>query len=126
MSSVLACRAPTVSIVHGEGGSGGALAGAVTDAVAVGELGWFAALAPEGAAAALRQPLERMAGMMRVTPAELLASGFADACVTTGAEREWAAATLDRLRAVAPAQRLARRRARWAAPLTGPGRSDSS
>lgn len=121
MAAVLACRAPTLSLVHGEGGSGGALAGAVTDVVGVGPHGWFAALGPEGAAAALRCEPAEAARLMRVTPADLLASGFADDHVPAGSEAQWLAAGLDRLRAAPASVRLERRRRRWSSPLRGEG-----
>src|SRR4051794_30066400 len=79
LTEVLACDAPTVAVVHGEGGSGGALAGAVCDLVAVTPDGWFAALSPEGAAAALRREPAQAADLMRVSPAELVTDGVADA-----------------------------------------------
>lgn len=121
MRAVLECRSPTIAVVHGEGGSGGALAGAVTDVVGVTDNGWFAALGPEGAAAALRTTPEQAAELMGVTPRDLLASGFADALAPAeGAPlRQWLAARLDDLRALEPAERLARRRSRWAGPLPG-------
>jgi acetyl-CoA carboxylase carboxyl transferase subunit beta len=115
--AVLGTSAPTVSLVHGEGGSGGALAGAVTDVVGVGPAGWFAALGPVGAAAALRIEVGEASRLMRITPAELLADGLADEFVPAGQEPAWIATALDRLAAMPTAERLARRRARWAAPL---------
>jgi acyl-CoA carboxylase subunit beta len=121
MSAVLRCPSPTVAVVHGEGGSGGALAGAVTDSVAVTELGWFAALGPEGAAATLRVDPADAADLMGVTPRDLLASGFADSLApheVTGL-RQWLADRLGQLRAVRPAERMSRRRSRWAGPLPG-------
>jgi len=119
MSEVLACGGPTIAVVHGEGGSGGALAGAVCDAVAVTADGWFAALAPEGAAAALRRTPKEAADMMRVAPAELLADGFADAMAPgePAKLREWLGAALDAARAVEPGIRLQQRRVHWSGPL---------
>jgi acetyl-CoA carboxylase carboxyl transferase subunit beta len=119
MTALLACRAPTLAIVHGEGGSGGALAGAVTDRVGVTEHGWFAALGPEGAAATLRVEVAEAADLMGVAPRDLLASGFADGLVPAdpAGMRAWAAATLDALRAEPRDDRLRRRRERWAGPL---------
>jgi acetyl-CoA carboxylase carboxyl transferase subunit beta len=122
MSAVLNTPAPTVSLVHGAGGSGGALAGAVSDVVGVGPHGWFAALSPEGAAATLRITPDDAARVMNLTPGDLLADGFADAFVPDGHETAWLATTLDRLRERAPAaDRIARRHARWSAGL--PARS---
>jgi acetyl-CoA carboxylase carboxyl transferase subunit beta len=118
LMAVLDCPAPTISLVHGEGGSGGALAGAVTDVVGVGRFGWFAALSPEGAAAALRLDVAEAGRLMRITPAELLADGLADRYVEPGTEAGWIASEIDRLRREPVADRLARRRARWSAPLS--------
>jgi acyl-CoA carboxylase subunit beta len=121
LRAVLHCAAPTVAVVHGEGGSGGALAGAVTDVVTVTEHGWFAALGPEGAAAALRVSPEAAADEMGVGPRDLLASGFADALAPADAAtlHDWLGDRLDRLRGRPAADRQVRRLARWAAPLPG-------
>lgn len=119
MSDVLACTGPTIAVVHGEGGSGGALAGAVCDVVAVTQTGWFAALAPEGAAAALRCTPQQAAEMMRVAPAQLLADGFADeiAPEQDAQLRDWLAAAIDGARGVDTDVRMHRRRERWSRPL---------
>jgi acetyl-CoA carboxylase carboxyl transferase subunit beta len=115
--AVLSTPAPTISLVHGEGGSGGALAGAVTDVVGVGRYGWFAALGPAGAAAALRiEPVEASV-LMRVTPADLLGDGLADEYVEPGTEPAWVAQQLDRLRAADQDARLEQRALRWSSPL---------
>jgi acetyl-CoA carboxylase carboxyl transferase subunit beta len=114
MDAVLGCAAPTVAVVHGEGGSGGALAAAVCDVVGVTPDGWFAALGPEGAAATLRTTPEAAADLMRVAPGDLLAAGFADAMAPAepDALRGWLVAQVDQLRGAA-------RRDRWARPLPG-------
>jgi len=130
MAATLHCRAPSIAVVHGEGGSGGALAGAVTDVVAVTELGWFAALGPEGAAATLRTEPAAAADLMGVAPRDLLANGFADALAPAdaGALRPWLAGRLEELRARPAEERLAGRRSRWAGPLpptTPSGPSDA-
>jgi acetyl-CoA carboxylase carboxyl transferase subunit beta len=119
MAAVLRCPSPTVAVVHGAGGSGGALAGSVCDVVAVTELGWFAALGPEGAAAALRTSVEEASAAMAVTPRDLLGSGLADAICPSDALQPFLAATLDRLRALDPQVRMARRSDRWSAALPG-------
>jgi acetyl-CoA carboxylase carboxyl transferase subunit beta len=121
LRAVLHCAAPTVCVVHGEGGSGGALAGAVTDVVSVTEHGWFAALGPEGAAAALRVSPETAADEMGLGPRDLLASGFADALAPAdGATlHDWLGDRLDRLRTRPASERMARRLTRWASPLPG-------
>ena len=117
--AVLGCRTPTVAVVHGEGGSGGALAAAVCDLVAVTPDGWFAALSPEGAAAALRVESAAAADLMRVSPAELTEDGFADAVVTVepAALRRWLAASVARLQADEAVVRRRQRELRWRGPL---------
>jgi len=127
LSDVLACPAPTIAVVHGEGGSGGALAAAVCDVVAVTAEGWFAALSPEGAAAALRREPADAANLMRVSPAELLADGFADAIVPCEplALGEWLATALERLGTMDPVVRRQQRDRRWRGALRPP-RPDAS
>lgn len=111
--AVLACRAPTLAVVTGAGGSGGALAGAVTDAVLVGSDGWFAALAPVGAQAALRRPMPEVIDLLRLRPEHLLADGFADAGFLAGDEPAVVGRWLGRLADEPSAERLRRRAQRW-------------
>jgi acetyl-CoA carboxylase carboxyl transferase subunit beta len=110
LAALLTCASPTLALVHGEGGSGGALAAAATDRVLVTPDAWFAPIAPEGAAAALRRPAEECADRMRITPADLLALGLVDAV----SEPEDVAAHLAGM-----SPDLEARRARWAGPLPG-------
>jgi acetyl-CoA carboxylase alpha subunit len=116
LDALLTCPSPTVALVHGEGGSGGALAAAAADRVLVTPEAYFAAIGPEGAEGALRRPKQECADLMRVTPADLLALGVADALVEDPAA---AAAHLADLSAMSDAARLVRRRDRWAAPTPG-------
>ena len=113
LDALLTCPSPTLALVHGEGGSGGALAACVTDRVLVTDDAWFAAMAPEGATAALRRPPQECADRMGITPRDLLDLGFADAL----ARPEDLAAHLLALLAEdrAPDSRLRR----WSAPLPG-------
>ena len=115
LDALLACPTPTLALVHGEGGSGGALAAAATDEVLITPDAYFAAIGPEGAAAALRKPAQECADRMRVTPADLLGLGVADAVVAVEAP----AAHLNRLVEMSPDARLARRWDRWRAPVPG-------
>ena len=115
LDALLTCRPATLCVVHGEGGSGGALAAAAADKVVVTADGYFAAIGPEGAAAALRRPAEECADLMRITPADLLALGFADAI---GAPED-AASHLFGLVEMPEMPRLDRRWHRWQAPLPG-------
>jgi acetyl-CoA carboxylase carboxyl transferase subunit beta len=127
LTAVLHCPAPTLAVVHGEGGSGGALAGAVTDLVGITENAWFAPLGPEGAAATLRTTAEVAADAMGITPRDLLASGFADGLAPTDPAdlRDWIASRIDELRAVGREERLDRRLRRWASPLSGSSASSA-
>jgi len=114
LDALLTCPTPTLALVHGEGGSGGALAAAAADRVLVGPDAYFAAIGPEGAQAALRRPARECADLMRITPADLLALGAADALVTDPGD---VAGHLIALLEVP--DRLARRRQRWSSPLPG-------
>ena len=67
MDALLELPGPTLAVVHGEGGSGGALAAAAADRVLVTPDSYFAAIGPEGAAAALRRRREECANRMRIT-----------------------------------------------------------
>ena len=118
---VLACRAPTLAVVHGEGGSGGALAATVTDRVLVTETGYFTALSPEGAAMALHSTAEQAADRGGVTPADLCRLGFADAFISeaNGDIGITIATHLAQLAALPQTERLAARRTRWSGPLPG-------
>ena len=77
--------------------------------------GYFAAIGPEGAAAALRRPAEECADLMRITPADLLALGVADAIGGVGD----VAAHLHGLVEMPESARIGRRRDRWGRPVPG-------
>jgi acetyl-CoA carboxylase alpha subunit len=115
LDALLTCPSPTLALVHGEGGSGGALAAATTDTVLVTRESYFAAIGPEGATAALRRPAAECADRMRITPADLVALGFADA-VAEPADLGW---HLAQLAAVRSDERRDLRLSRWSAPLPG-------
>ena len=116
LDALLSCPSPTVALVHGEGGSGGALAAATADLLLLTDDAYFAAIGPEGASAALRLAPERCADLMRITPADLVALGAADAVLAHPAE---VVAHLVRLSDSSGADRLVRRRARWSSHLPG-------
>jgi acetyl-CoA carboxylase alpha subunit len=118
---VLACRPPTLAVVHGEGGSGGALAATVADRVVVTSTGYFTALAPEGAAMALHMSPDEAADRGGLTPADLCELGFADAYAPgSPAElRDLISVHLAELAERPQTERLAARRARWSGPLPG-------
>jgi len=74
-------RTPTVCVVIGEGGSGGALALGVTDRILLLEHSIYSVISPEGCAAILwrsAEEKEKAASALRLTSADLLALGVAD------------------------------------------------
>ncbi|MDT8341884.1 MAG: acetyl-CoA carboxylase carboxyltransferase subunit alpha [Longimicrobiales bacterium] len=97
-------RVPTVSVVIGEGGSGGALALGVTDRIVMLEHSVYSVISPEGCAAILwrsAEHREKAASALKLTSANLLALGVADDVVAEpagGAHADWAE-TARRLRA---------------------------
>lgn len=115
LDALLTCSSPTVALIHGEGGSGGALAAVAADTVLVTDDAYFAAIGPEGASAALRRPAQECADRMRITPADLLALGFADALVTPSA----VASYLAQLVSVPGDVRRELRLSRWSEALPG-------
>lgn len=75
---------PTVSVVIGEGGSGGALGIGVTDRILVFENAYYSVISPEGCAAILwkdRAHAPEAAQALRLGSADLLEHGVADAVV---------------------------------------------
>lgn len=115
LDALLSCPSPTIALVHGEGGSGGALAAAAADAVLVTPDAYFAPIGPEGASAALRRPKEECADLMGITPADLVALGFADGLGGPGD----LAGRVAQLAAVPAEERLRARAERWSSPLPG-------
>jgi acyl-CoA carboxylase subunit beta len=122
--ATLSVAAPTVAVVTGEGGSGGALAIAATDRLLIQDDAVFEVIAPEGAAAILhrdRSRAEEVAAQLAPTAADLRRLGVVDRVVpgpttfdpTTAASalRAELAATLADLDA--QPDRLARRAARY-------------
>ena len=116
LDALLSCPSPTVALVHGEGGSGGALAAAVADCVLVTTEAYFTAIGPEGAAAALRRSPQDCADLMGLTPRDLLALGFADAVVAGPAAL--APYLAEQLALPDDARRQARFQ-RWSQPIPG-------
>ena len=79
-------RTPIVSIIIGEGGSGGALGIAVSDRVAMMENAWYSVISPEGCAAILwKEANERTnpqaAKALALTAKDNLANGLVDAVI---------------------------------------------
>ena len=111
-------RTPIVSVIIGEGGSGGALGIAVADRVAMLEHAWYSVISPEGCAAILwKEANERTnlaaAKALRLTARENRKLGIVDAIIrepTGGAHRDprktsesikkWLVEQLDSLRRV--------------------------
>ena len=74
-------KVPMISVVIGEGGSGGALAIGVADKLAMMRYSVFAVISPEGCAAILwNDPakVEQAAKALKITPEDLLAHGLID------------------------------------------------
>lgn len=129
--AVLSVRAPTLAIVTGEGGSGGALAIAATDRLVMQDDAVFEVIAPEGAAAILHRDPTRaheVADALEPTAPALLARGIVDGVLPgpTTSDPSTAAAALRAEIAASltvlerDPDRLARRRARY-----GPAPADA-
>ena len=118
---------PSIAVITGEGGSGGALSLAVCDRVLICENAIFSVIAPEGAAAILkRSDVEGVARDLKLTARDLTRFGLADAIVpeppggahtdpdlTIKLVGEAVASALDELSALPREKRLAARRERW-------------
>ena len=94
-------KVPIVSVVIGEGGSGGALALAVADTVMMLELATYSVISPEGCAAILwkdRAKSETAAKQLKLTASDLLGMGLIDSVIAEplgGAHRNPDEATLN-------------------------------
>jgi acetyl-CoA carboxylase carboxyl transferase subunit alpha len=122
-------RTPIVTVITGEGGSGGALAIAVADVVIALENAVYSVISPEGCAAILWRTADEAptaAAAMRMTAAEQLALGVVDAVVPEpgeGAHTDHAGtarrlkpiivAELDRLSRLSPSELLEARYQRF-------------
>lgn len=120
-------RTPIVSVVIGEGGSGGALGIAVADRVAMLEHAWYSVISPEGCAAILwkqssKQTNDAAAKALRITSRDNLALGIVDAVIPEpvgGAHRDpakaaamlesWIVDQLEELREMALDELVAKR-----------------
>jgi len=91
-------RVPMISVVIGEGGSGGALAIGVADRLAMMRYSVFAVISPEGCAAILwndPKKVEQASNALKITPDDLLSHSLIDAILDEpliGAHREKQAA----------------------------------
>jgi acetyl-CoA carboxylase carboxyl transferase subunit alpha len=125
IATMLSLRVPTIAIVIGEGGSGGALAIAVGDRILMLEHAILTVASPEAAAAILWRDAGKAADAaenMRITAQDLEGYGLIDRVVPEplgGAHRDYTAAaktlagaiseTLSELEALDPDERLERR-----------------
>ncbi len=88
-------RVPLVSVVVGEGGSGGALGLGVTDRILMLEHSIYSVISPEGCAAILwrsAEHREKAATALRLTSKDLLSLGIADEVIPEppgGAHSDW-------------------------------------
>ncbi len=81
ISRMLALNVPTVAVILGEGGSGGAIALGATDRVLMMENATYSVISPEGAAAILwkdSSSAAQAAQALRLTAPHLVELGFAD------------------------------------------------
>ncbi|MBX3357624.1 MAG: acetyl-CoA carboxylase carboxyltransferase subunit alpha [Phycisphaeraceae bacterium] len=124
-------KTPIVSIVIGEGGSGGALGIAVADRVAMLQHAWYSVISPEGCAAILwkqanEQTNDAAARSLRLTARDNVELGIIDAVIpeslggahrdpaaTAAAIEKWVVESLDELRRHNPATLPARRYERF-------------
>ena len=124
-------KTPILSIVIGEGGSGGALGIAVADRVAMMQYAWYSVISPEGCAAILwkqanDQTNTLAAQALKLTAQDNLANGIVDAVIPEpvgGAHRDprkaaqnierWITDQLHELKAINPATLPAHRYERF-------------
>jgi len=101
-------RVPTISVVIGEGGSGGALALGVTDRILMLEHSIYSVISPEGCAAILWRSAEyrdQAAEALKLTSGDLLRLGVVDEVIGEppgGAHTDWAGAAESVRVALAP------------------------
>ena len=84
LSLIASAKVPVVSVVIGEGGSGGALALAISDQLLMMENTYFSVISPEGCASILFKDASKAAlaaESLALTPKDLLKLGIADAVV---------------------------------------------
>ena len=115
--ALLGCRTPVVSVVTGEGGSGGALALATGDRLIAFSDSIFSVIGPEGAAAILWRDASRAdeaARLLRLTALDLSNLGIADRLLSgPPAPDALADAVVTELDAVGAQPDMAARHSRW-------------
>lgn len=86
LEAMLGVQVPTVSVIIGEGGSGGALALSVADRLLMQEFAVFSVISPEGCASILfreasKENTNKSAGLLKLTSKDLAALELVDAVV---------------------------------------------
>ncbi len=122
-AALLECPSPTVALLTGEGGSGGALAMAVCDRILAAENSVFSVIAPEAAAAILHRDASQapdLAERLRITASDLEALGLVDRLIAepdgvlplsdAGSAVE---VGFEELLGIRPSSRLRQRAKRW-------------
>jgi acetyl-CoA carboxylase carboxyl transferase subunit alpha len=131
LREMMLLQVPTIAVVIGEGGSGGALGIGVADRVLILENSYYSVISPEGCAAILwkdRSAASKAAEALKITARHLLDLGLVDEIIPEplgGAHtnHEMAAQTLrdyllkhlEQLKALPPADRLKQRYAKFRA-----------
>jgi acetyl-CoA carboxylase carboxyl transferase subunit alpha len=98
LREMMTLRVPTVAVIIGEGGSGGALGVGVTDRVMMLENSYYSVISPEGCAAILwkhRKHAPEAAEALKLTGGDLLKLGLIDGVIPEpmgGAHQDQAAA----------------------------------
>jgi acetyl-CoA carboxylase carboxyl transferase subunit alpha len=131
LREMMLLQVPTIAVVIGEGGSGGALGIGVADRVLILENAYYSVISPEGCAAILwkdRSAASKAAEALKITARHLQDLGLVDEIVPEplgGAHtnRDLAALTfrdyllkhLEQLKALPPADRLKQRYAKFRA-----------
>ena len=131
LREMAALKVPTVSVVIGEGGSGGALGIGVTDRILMLENSVYSVISPEGCAAILWKSgseREKAATALKITSPDLARLGVIDEIIvepTGGAHSDWAGTAtklrealirhLSELKELSPGELLDRRQAKYLA-----------
>lgn len=86
IEAMLKTPVPTISIIVGEGGSGGALALSVADRLLMLEFSVFSVISPEGCASILfresnKESVQKAAGLLKLTAKDLMEYGLVDGII---------------------------------------------
>ncbi len=91
LCELLAAKVPTVSVILGQGNSGGAMVLATADRVLMTDSSYYAAISPEGAAAVLWKDPEKAAEAaeaLRLAPVQLREAGLIDGVIPFSSSSE--------------------------------------